>query len=198
MELTGERRIPAPRDRVWQALNDPLVLQASIPGCETLERLSDTELKGMVATRIGPVSARFTGRVTFTDIDPPNGCRLAGEGQGGVAGFAKGSALLHLAEDGGETVLTYAVTAQVGGKLAQLGARLIDATARQMAEAFFTRFADLLAAPVAEAPVAEAAPAAPPPGPIARRKLNLRIAVWAAVVLCLVLLASALLFGSSR
>ena len=125
MEMTGERRIPASRERVWQALNDPLVLQASIPGCESLEKLSDTELRATVAAKVGPIATRFTGRVRFTDIDRPNSCRIAGEGQGGVAGFAKGGADLRLTDDGAATLLTYAVQAQLGGKLAQ-GGGMID------------------------------------------------------------------------
>lgn len=204
--MTGERRILASRDRVWQALNDPLVLKASIPGCENLEKLSDNELKATVAIKVGPVSARFTGKVTFNDIDPPNGYRIAGEGQGGVAGFAKGGAEVRLAEDGEVTVLTYDVKAQVGGKLAQLGARLIDVSAMQTTDAFFTRFAELVAPPV-EAPVeAEEEPApvvviVPP-----RRKWTLRaiimsepfgypLAGWVTAVLCVIVLTLVVLFG---
>ena len=140
MDMTGERRIPAPRQTVWNALNDPEVLRASIPGCESLEKLSDTEMKATAALKIGPISARFTGNVQLSDIDPPNGYTISGEGQGGVAGFAKGGAKVNLADDGGDTLLRYEVHAQVGGKLAQLGARLVDATAKQMADQFFDRF----------------------------------------------------------
>lgn len=140
MDMTGERRIPAPRDKVWQALNDPEVLKASIPGCESLEKLSDTDLKATAGVKIGPISAKFAGKVQLLDLDPPNGYRIAGEGQGGAAGFAKGGAVVRLVEDAGYTVLSYDVKAQVGGKMAQLGARLIDATAKQMADAFFNRF----------------------------------------------------------
>ena len=141
MDMTGERRIPAPREIVWDALNDPAVLKASIPGCESLEKLSDTELRATAAIKIGPISARFTGKVNLTDLDPPNGYNIGGEGQGGVAGFAKGGASVRLSDaEPGITLLSYDVKAQVGGKLAQLGARLIDATAKQMADAFFDRF----------------------------------------------------------
>jgi hypothetical protein len=153
MDMTGERRIPASREKVWEGLNDAEVLRASIPGCETLERLSDDEMRATAAVKIGPIAARFSGKVQLTDVDPPNGYHIAGEGQGGVAGFAKGGAAVRLTEDGDVTVLTYEVHAQVGGKMAQLGARLIDASARQMADAFFNRFAAQLGAP-AEAPVA--------------------------------------------
>ncbi len=140
MDMTGERRIPAPRQIVWEALNNPEVLKASIPGCETLEKLSDTQMKATASVKLGPISARFTGNVLLSDIDPPNSYRISGEGQGGVAGFAKGGATVTLTDDAEATLLSYAVNAQVGGKLAQLGARLIDASAKQMADAFFDRF----------------------------------------------------------
>ena len=140
MDMTGERRIPAPRQLVWDALNDPAVLRAAIPGCKTLEKTSDSDLKATAAVRIGPISAAFTGKVQLLDLDPPNSYRIAGEGQGGVAGFANGGAVVRLADDGADTVLTYEVKAQVGGKIAQLGARLIDATAKQMADQFFDKF----------------------------------------------------------
>jgi hypothetical protein len=154
MDMTGERRIEAPRQTVWRALNDPVVLKASIPGCESLEKLSDTDMKATASVRIGPIAARFSGAVHLSDLDPPNGYTISGEGQGGVLGFAKGGAKVHLADDGSGTLLQYEVNAQVGGKLAQLGARLIDATAKQMADAFFDRFSAQVAAP---APVATAA-----------------------------------------
>ena len=147
MDMTGERRIPAPRQVVWQALNNPEVLKASIPGCESLEKTSDTEMKATAAVKIGPISARFSGTVHLADIDPPNGYTISGEGQGGVAGFAKGGANVHLEDDGAGTLLRYEVNAQVGGKIAQLGARLIDASAMQMADAFFNRFSAQVAPP---------------------------------------------------
>jgi carbon monoxide dehydrogenase subunit G len=140
MDMTGERRIPAPRQKVWLALNDPAVLKASIPGCESLEKTSDTDLKATAAVKIGPIAARFTGKVQLLDLDPPNSYRIEGEGQGGVAGFAKGGAAVRLVDEGDDTLLTYDVKAQVGGKIAQLGARLIDATAKQMADLFFNNF----------------------------------------------------------
>ena len=147
MDMTGERHIPAPRQKVWDALNDPEVLKQCIPGCESLEKLSDTEMKATAAVKIGPISARFTGKVKLEDLNPPTSYRISGEGQGGVAGFAKGGADVTLADDGQFTLLTYAVKAQVGGKIAQLGARLIDASAKQMAELFFDRFTAEVAAP---------------------------------------------------
>jgi uncharacterized protein len=163
MDMTGERRIPAPRGKVWDALNDPAILKASIPGCDSLEKTSDHEMKASASVKIGPISARFAGRVELSDIDPPNGYTISGEGQGGVAGFAKGGAKVALADDGSDTLLTYNVNAQVGGKIAQLGARLIDASAKQMADAFFDRFTAILtpapAAPVPATPVPETAAA---------------------------------------
>ena len=125
MEIKGEYRIAAPREKVFAALNDAAILQACIPGCESLEKSSDTEMKAKVRMRIGPVSASFTGKVTLSDLDPPNGYKISGEGQGGAAGFAKGGAVVTLREEGAETVLNYNVDAQVGGKIAQVGARLI-------------------------------------------------------------------------
>jgi len=140
MEMTGEFRIPAPRQRVWEGLNDPEILKSSIPGCQTIEKVSDTEFTAKVLAQVGPVKANFAGKVTLSDLDPPQSYTIAGEGNGGVAGFAKGSAKVNLDEDGGATLLHYAVQAHVGGKLAQIGSRLIDSVARRMAENFFTRF----------------------------------------------------------
>ena len=140
MEMTGEFRIPAPRQRVWEGLNDPEILKSSIPGCQTIEKLSDTEFTAKVLAQVGPVKANFAGKVTLADLNPPQSYTIAGEGTGGVAGFAKGSAKVNLDDDGGATVLHYAVQAHVGGKLAQIGSRLIDSVARRMAENFFTRF----------------------------------------------------------
>ena len=140
MEMTGEFRIPAPRQRVWEGLNDPEILKSSIPGCQTIEKLSDTEFTAKVLAQVGPVKANFAGKVTLADLNPPQSYTIAGEGTGGVAGFAKGSAKVTLEEDGAETVLRYGVQGQVGGKLAQIGSRLIDATARKMADEFFGKF----------------------------------------------------------
>jgi carbon monoxide dehydrogenase subunit G len=147
MDMTGERRIPAPRQKVWDALNDPEVLKAAIPGCKTLEKDSDTDLRATTAVEIGPIAAEFAGKIQLLDLDPPNSYRIAGEGQGGVAGFANGGASVRLSDDGAFTLLQYDVSAQVGGKIAQLGARLIDASAKQMADQFFDRFSALVAAP---------------------------------------------------
>jgi len=166
MDMTGERRIAASRQTVWDALNDPDVLKLSIPGCETLEKTDDTHMKATAAVKLGPISARFAGAVTLSDIDAPNSYTIAGEGQGGVAGFAKGGAKVALTDDAGLTLLKYEVHAQVGGKLAQLGARLIDASAKQMAEQFFTRFsAEVEKAGVAAGFVAPPVPSIEPSGP---------------------------------
>ena len=164
MDMTGEFRIPAPRDAVWRALNDPEVLKQSIPGCETVEKTSDTEFVAKVTAAVGPVKAKFGGKVTLSDIDPPNGYTISGEGQGGAAGFAKGGAKVKLVEDAGGTILSYQVSAQVGGKLAQVGSRLIDGVSKKMAEEFFNRFAAQVAEqnPVQEQP-APAAPEQPTP-----------------------------------
>lgn len=177
MDMSGERRIPASRQKVWDGLNDPNVLKASIPGCETLEKVSDTELKATAAVKIGPISARFNGRVQLSDLDPPRGYTISGEGQGGVAGFAKGGAHVHLDEDVNFTVMRYEVNAQVGGKIAQLGARLIDATAKSMADQFFDRFVAEVAGAPAEtgaagipAVIADAVAAAPEGAAVAARR----------------------------
>src|SRR3954454_1690929 len=117
MEMTGERRIGAPRQKVWEALNDPQILKRCIPGCEEIAKVSDTEFTAKVVAKVGPVKATFSGKVTLSDLDPPSGYTITGEGTGGVAGFAKGSATVTLDEEGGETVLRYGAQGQVGGKL---------------------------------------------------------------------------------
>ncbi|MEM9633459.1 MAG: carbon monoxide dehydrogenase subunit G [Pseudomonadota bacterium] len=144
MDMNGSHRIPAKREAVWEALNNPEVLQACIPGCESLDKTSDTEMTAAVTSKIGPVKAKFKGSVTLENINPPESYTISGEGKGGVAGFAKGSADVKLTEEGDETVLTYEAKAQVGGKLAQLGSRLIDSTAKKMAEDFFTKFTEMV------------------------------------------------------
>ncbi len=147
MEMTGEYRIPASREAVWQALNDPDVLKQCIPGCEEIEKTSDTEFSAKVTAKVGPVKAKFSGAVTLSDMDPPNGYTISGEGTGGAAGFAKGGAKVALAEDGSDTILTYDVNATVGGKLAQIGSRLIDSTSKKMANEFFRKFAEIVGGP---------------------------------------------------
>ncbi len=143
MDLTGDYRIPAPREAVWAALNDPEVLKACIPGCEELNKTSDTEFVARVVAKIGPVKAGFGGKVTLSDLDPPNGYTITGEGQGGAAGFAKGGAKVRLesVDGGAATILHYAADAQIGGKLAQIGSRLVEGSARKLADEFFAAFA---------------------------------------------------------
>ncbi len=174
MEMTGERRIPAPREAVWNALNDTEALRAAIPGCETLERTAENELTARVAVKLGPMAAKFTGKVELTNIVAPVSYTIGGEGNGGAMGFAKGGADVSLAEAGpNETVLSYNVKAQVGGKIAQLGARLIDSTAKQMADQFFDRFAANLTAAQPAAAAEAAPPAAAPAAPAALNLLSL-------------------------
>jgi carbon monoxide dehydrogenase subunit G len=179
MEMTGERRIPAPREEVWRALNDPEVLRASIPGCESVEKQSDTDLSARVSIKIGPMAAKFTGKVKLENLNPPESYTISGEGNGGAMGFAKGGADVALEEVGpSETILRYAVKAQVGGKMAQLGARLIDSTAKQMSDQFFDRFAAQLTpapAPVAVAEGGSPANPVPPPIPPARQDNSISI-----------------------
>ena len=151
MDLSGEYRIPATREAVWRALNDPEVLRRCIPGCEELNKVSDTEFSAKVTSKIGPVRAKFTGKVTLSDLDPPKSYTISGEGQGGAAGFAKGGANITLAEDGGDTVLTYTAVAQVGGKLAQIGSRLIAGVSKKLADEFFGNFVEEVAPGAAEA-----------------------------------------------
>ena len=160
MEMSGERRIAAPRELVWQALNDPEALKAAIPGCESIEKLSETDLAAKLAIKIGPMAAKFSAKVKLENLNPPASYTISGEGNGGPMGFAKGGADVALeAISTSETMLRYSVKAQVGGKMAQLGARLIDSTAKQMADQFFDRFAAALAPKSADAPAAPLAPA---------------------------------------
>ena len=157
MQLTGEYHIPAPRDRVWAMLNDADVLRACIPGCDSLEVDGPDAFKAKVTTRIGPVKASFNGAVTLSNMNPPESYTITGEGKGGVAGFAKGGADIKLADDGAGTLLTYTADAQVGGKLAQLGGRLIDSTARKMADQFFGKFTEMAGGEKPAAPEEEGA-----------------------------------------
>jgi uncharacterized protein len=140
MNMQGEERITAPVDTVWAALNDPEVLKACIPGCESLERKSATQLSATVGLKLGPVKAKFSGEVQLKNLKPPHSYTIQGEGKGGIAGFAKGGADVTLTADGNETILGYTVNADVGGKIAQLGSRLIDSTAKKLATQFFSSF----------------------------------------------------------
>ena len=141
MDLRGEYRLPAPRQKVWEALNDPAVLKACIPGCESLEMTGDNAMSATVVAKVGPVKAKFNGEVRLENVNAPESYSIVGEGKGGIAGFAKGGADVHLAEEGLETVLTYKVDAQVGGKIAQLGGRLIESSTKKLAGQFFDNFA---------------------------------------------------------
>jgi carbon monoxide dehydrogenase subunit G len=159
MEMAGERRIAATPQRVWEALNDPEVLRLCIPGCQSLVKEADDRFSAIAQIKIGPIGARFKGAVTLTDLDPPNGYTISGQGNGGVAGNAKGMAKVRLSHDGPGTLLAYDVDAQVGGRMAQLGGPLIDATARNMADKFFTKFGEVVGGEAAVASPAVAATA---------------------------------------
>ena len=209
MKMNGEFRVPTDRETVWRALNDPEVLKECLPGCQEIEKTSDTEMTATLALKVGPVKATFAGGVTLSDLDPPNGYTLSGQGQGGTAGFASGEARVRLVEDGGETVVHYDVDAKVGGKLAQIGSRLIDSTAKKLAKQFFDSLAETLgggdeaaepedaAEPEAAAPAQPEAPAEPaadapeqdlpaadagPPLVPAAKRTGLPTAAWAAAV----------------
>jgi len=195
MDMTGEYRIPAPREAVWKALNDPEILKQCIAGCDEMEKTSDTEFVAKVTAKVGPVRAKFGGAVTLSDIDPPNGYTISGEGTGGAAGFAKGGAKVELVADGDGTLLKYTVDATVGGKLAQIGSRLIDSTAKKYANDFFSCFSEKVAAMAAGAEAAEAtAPEEPAPA-AAAKKQGLPPAIWVIGVI-VVVLALVLLIGS--
>ncbi|HEX9720690.1 MAG TPA: carbon monoxide dehydrogenase subunit G [Ramlibacter sp.] len=159
MEMTGEYRIPAPRQRVWEALNDPAILKACIPGCRQLEKVSDTDFTAIVATKVGPVSATFRGSVNLSDLDPPNGYTLTGQGQGGAAGFARMGARVSLKQDSDDTLLAYAAQADIGGKLASVGSRLVQTVARKNADDFFSAFARHLGGTGAQEPGLATTPA---------------------------------------
>jgi carbon monoxide dehydrogenase subunit G len=179
MEMTGTRTIPATVAATWAALNDPETLKACIPGCESLERSGENELKAAMTARVGPVSARFSGLIRLADIVPSSSYTIRFEGQGGAAGFANGEARVALTGQDSGTRIDYAVKAQVGGKLAQIGSRLIDGAAAKIADDFFTRFAEHLTP-------AEAKPVAPAPAPGSRGpwiRLALAIAIIVAIAL---------------
>ena len=146
MTMNGEVQLAAPRDVVWAKLNDAEVLKQCIPGCEELNKTSDTGFSAVATIKIGPVKARFKGHVQLSDMDPPNGYKILGEGEGGVAGFAKGGAVVKLTDKDGGTLLSYDVESQIGGKLAQLGQRLVQGTAKKLADDFFAKFAAAVAA----------------------------------------------------
>ena len=160
MRMSGEQAIAAPRARVWAALNDPEVLRQCIPGCQSLDKESDERMVAAAEIRIGPIGARFKGVVTLSDIDAPHGYTITGQGNGGIAGSAKGGAKVRLREEAGGTVIAYDVEAEVGGRMAQLGGPIIDATAKNLAGKFFAKFGEVVAGGEAPAPSAEASAAA--------------------------------------
>ena len=162
MKMTDEIRIEANRNQVFSALNDPEILHQAIPGCQELDQTSETELTATVLAKVGPVKAKFKGVVTLSDINPPESYTISGEGKGGAAGFAKGTAKVFLTDDGGATILSYEVNVEVGGKLAQVGGRLIEGTSKKLAGEFFDTFSSLVGSPEAAAEEPAAAPADPP------------------------------------
>jgi uncharacterized protein len=166
MEMTGEQLIPVGQNEVWRGLNDPAILKACIAGCESIDKVSENEYKVAMTAAVGPVKARFAGKLVLSDLNPPNSYAIAFEGSGGAAGFGKGGAQVRLAPEGGGTRLSYTAKATVGGKLAQIGSRLIDGVARKMADDFFVKFNQIMVAQSPEAmpaavPVNTAAPSAP-------------------------------------
>jgi uncharacterized protein len=175
MQMTGSRTVPASVDATWAALNDPEALKSCIAGCESVERVSDTEFRVAMTARVGPVSAKFAGRILLADLAPPTSYRLTFEGQGGAAGFARGEARVALAADDSGTRIDYTASAQVGGKLAQIGSRLVDAAAAKVADDFFARFVERLGG-AAPARAAEA-------GPPARRALWWRLGLALAIII---------------
>ena len=194
MEFTGRYVIAAQPQKVWEALNDAAILKTCIPGCEQLEKTSPTDFVATARLKIGPLSAVFKGRVTLSDLDPPHKCRLAGEGQGGVAGFAKGDAEVMLTPEASGTILTYRAKASVGGKLAQIGQRLIDGAAKQIADDFFKRFATALNVPtLAPDPEVEAVAALARPAST-EKAVGVSWPVWAGGLIAVVVILL-LLFG---
>ena len=150
MEISGEFHIPANKKTVWDGLNNPEILKNSLPGCEQLEKISDTEFTAVVTTKLCPVKAKFTAKVTLSQLDPPNSYTISGEGQGGAAGFASGSAEVFLKDTDNITTLEYKAQANVGGKIAQIGSRLIDSTAKKLANEFFSKFSELVSIELAQ------------------------------------------------
>jgi carbon monoxide dehydrogenase subunit G len=184
MDLSGEYRIPAPAPRVWDALNDPEILKLCIPGCKTLEKTSDNTFASIVTSKVGPISATFNSKVTLSDLDPPRGYTISGEGQGGAAGFAKMSARVTLTEDGTDTRLSYRASAEVGGKLASVGSRLVQTVAKKNADDFFAAFAKQLGGS------REAVPAVSPETPALAPRPRMQFwLLWAAAAIIAVLVA---------
>ena len=194
MDFTGRYVIAAAPQKVWEGLNDPAILKNCIPGCEQLDKTSPTDFIATARLKIGPLSAAFKGKVTLSDLDPPHRCKLSGEGQGGVAGFAKGDAEVVLTPDGAGTVLSYTAKASVGGKLAQIGQRLIDGAAKQIADDFFKRFAAALEVPALTPDPEVEARSATRTQRAAEKRSGLSPAVWV-VALIAVIVILLLVFG---
>lgn len=192
MDMTGEQLIALPQQRVWEALNDPAVLKACIPGCESLERVSDNEYRVVLSAAVGPVKAKFSGKLLVSDLDPPNSYSLAFEGSGGAAGFGKGSSKVTLSQAEGGTRLAYSAHATVGGKLAQIGSRLIDGVARKMADDFFARFNQTVMPAVDQGASASRSASAAAPAPS-----RSGIPMWAWVAGAVVILLLALFLAKS-
>lgn len=194
MEMQGSRRLAVTQQQAWDALNDPEVLKLCIPGCDKVEATGDNQYALSMAVKVGPVAARFNGRITLADVMPPNSYTLNFEGQGGAAGFGKGSAKVLLAPpaEGSGCELSYTAHAQVGGKIAQVGQRLVDGVARSMAEDFFRRFDEEMQRRHPESYAAEAALPPPTPSPVPVRK---RVAAWVWIAIAVVILAAVLLLG---
>jgi len=184
MEMTGEQLIPLPQQKVWEALNDPEVLKACIPGCESIERVTDTEYKVAITAAVGPVKAKFAGKLLLSDLNPPTSYSMAFEGSGGAAGFGKGGAQVSLSSDGSGTKLSYSAKATIGGKLAQVGSRLIDGVAKKMADDFFKAFNAKIAPAGAPAPAKPAAAA-----PSGAKLMWILVGAIAVVILIYLLLA---------
>lgn len=200
MKMTGEQRIAAPREKVWAALNDPEVLRRCIPGCQSLTKEADDRLRATVEIKIGPIGAKFDGVVTLSDLNPPESYTITGQGQGGTVGSARGGAKVQLAAAGQETVLSYEVDAEVGGRLAQLGGPIIDATAKQLAGKFFQKFGEVVGgARTAPVPAPAAAPAIPTPLPAATAPAPVARsgAPWAWIALVVLALVAGYYIGIS-
>ena len=200
MQMTGEQRIAAPRQKVWEALNDPAVLAQCIPGCQSLDKDGDDRFLAVAEVRIGPIGARFRGNVQLSDLDPPSGYTITGSGNGGIAGNARGGARVRLSDaGGGETLVSYDVDAEVGGRMAQLGGPIIDATAKNLAGKFFAKFGEVVggAAPAqveAAPPAAAAAIAAPTVASRAGAPLD-RANVWSWIVVLVLALVTGFALG---
>ncbi len=189
MELKAEQKIEATREQVYAALNDPEILRQCIPGCETLEKTSETEMTASVVLKVGPVKAKFKGQVELSNLTPPESYSITGEGTGGAAGFAKGGADIKLLADGTATRLLYEVHADVGGRIAQLGGRLIDSTAKKLSAQFFAKFCDLIEAGTQAPSIEAASDPTPNAQPAAANRIWIGLAIGVAVVIIAVALS---------